>query len=121
MTAPNIIDPTAPPADKPAPGDETPSVEGSEAPFESRIIHVLHDGFTAFSKVWHRGQEIEITPALYEETLDTNGKTWLDMTDKEQFKRFQGIMYFGRGEWPGEDWDNEDAKAAEQSRRRSPN
>lgn len=63
-------------------------------------IHILQDGFTAQDRVWVRGQEIVFGPVALEQTLDRYGRSWLDMTDEEQFERWEAIL-FRKGPWPG--------------------
>lgn len=100
--------------------DESPSESGSEnAPAPPVLVHFLEDGFTAFSQVWYRGQELEITPEMRESTIDRAGKTWIDMDDSEQFERFERVM-FRLGPWPGKPWADQQAEAAEKARDRRP-
>jgi hypothetical protein len=84
-------------------------------------IHVLEDGLTAFSKVWYRGQEIELVVGSkdWQDTLDpVTGKSWIDATPAEAAKRMRGIRYWDHGPWPFEDWEDPKAKKAEDERRR---
>lgn len=92
---------------------------GPEAPDPPVLIHFLEDGFTAFSQVWYRGQEVEITSELRASTIDRAGNTWIDMDDTEQFERFERVM-FRKGPWPGKPWVDQQAEAAEKARDRRP-
>lgn len=58
------------------------------------VIHVLEDGFTAFGKVWYRGQELEIQPGSqqWQDSCDRFGRSWLERRDDPRF---------GHGPWPG--------------------
>ena len=82
------------------------------------FFHVLEDGFTAFGKVWLRGQEIKIsrTSPEYKLTLDKFGNSWLDLVDDQraQYARW-GYLKIAPGEWPGRKYD--DAIALEDERR----
>jgi len=73
------------------------------------LIHFLGDGFTALSKVWYRGQELEITPgsAAYRDTCDRNGRSWLELRDDDfaQIQRWGEVM-FRSGPWPGKTYDD---------------
>jgi hypothetical protein len=68
------------------------------------LIHFLEDGFTALGQVWMRGQELEFTPGspAYNDTIDREGKSWLDYRDREfdQVDKWGKIM-FRKGPWPG--------------------
>ena len=50
-------------------------------------------GGTATGRVLRRGEEFEVTPELYAETVDRNGNSWLDLTPEEQVQRFGGIKF----------------------------
>lgn len=88
---------------------------------ETIVIHVEMDGFTEFSRVWLRGQNIHITEQDYKRTLDRRGNSWLDthVNDPElQYQKWGGV-YIGPGEFkprPGEA-PFEDAVAVEDARR----
>lgn len=75
------------------------------------LIHFLEDGFTALGQVWMRGQELEFTPgsAAYRDTIDRDGKSWLDYRHHEfdQVDKWGKIM-FRKGPWPGKSF--KDAK-----------
>lgn len=68
------------------------------------VIHVLEDGFTVLGNVWFRGQEMEFSPngPAYRDTFDRNGRSWLELRDKDfaQVERWGKIM-FRSGPWPG--------------------
>lgn len=89
-----------------------------EAP-NQRLLHFLVDGFTAFGAVWYRGQEIEIDEKTYNDTVNREGKSWIDLTAKEQMKKF-GAQMFAEGPWPFDEFDDETARKAEASRGRRP-
>lgn len=92
----------------------------TEAEPQTRLIHFTADGFTAFGMVWYRGQELEITPDLYEKTLDKDGNSWLDSLDKlTQMRRF-GEVKFEDGPWPYDEYEEEQALKAEKERARRP-
>lgn len=115
MSASQLVDPTAGPTSPPSP--EAVDSAGAYVP---RLIHFLEDGFTAFSQTWYRGQELEITEAMFAETIDTEGTSWLDaLTKAEQYKRF-GKLMFDEGPWPYEAWEDDTAKQQEMLRRRRP-
>ncbi len=69
------------------------------------LVHVLEDGFTACGVVWYRGQEIRFVKGgeAYEQTLNRDGESWLDLDDYEQYERY-GKKMFGIGNWPGKKW-----------------
>lgn len=75
------------------------------------LIHILEDGFTALGQVWMRGQELEFTPGspAYQDTIDRDGKSWLDYRNHEfdQVDKWGKIM-FRNGPWPGKSF--KDAK-----------
>lgn len=81
--------------------DPTMAVEAPEDPSAPRILHILVDGFTAFGKVWYRGQEITVVPESdeWKSTVDAEGNTWLNLSVQEQEIRY-GRQVFGRGHWP---------------------
>ncbi|MCC2031944.1 hypothetical protein [Microbacterium allomyrinae] len=54
---------------------------------------------TATGRVLRRGEEFEVTPELYAETLDRNGESWLDLTPEQQVTRW-GQQRFGAGPTP---------------------
>lgn len=85
------------------------------------LIHVLTDGFTAAGQVWYRGQEIEyvVGEQAFEDTKDRKGDSWLMCDDASQMRRWGQVM-FGRGPWPGSDYEDPRAAAAERSRGRKP-
>ena len=60
------------------------------------LLHIVEDGFTAQGAVWMRGQELEFkkdTPE-YRDTLDRNGKSWLDLLgdDAAQMEMFGKVL-----------------------------
>ena len=65
---------------------------------------VVEDGFTAFDRVWYRGQEFEITKdsEAYRETEDRFGRSWLEILDdhEAQYKRY-GKIRIQRGYFRG--------------------
>jgi hypothetical protein len=73
---------------------------------ERILIHILHDGFTAFGQVWFRGQELEVVvgSVQYEQTKNRRGETWLSMRDDPaaQYQLYGREMFRG-GPWPGSD------------------
>jgi len=87
------------------------------------LLHFLEDGFSAFSAVWYRGQELEIVKGSpsYEATLDRNGESWLELVDNEgeQVKRF-GKVIFRKGPWFGEVSSEPEYLAQELKRNRKP-
>jgi hypothetical protein len=100
--------------------ENTPEQEVIASGEEKILIHFLIDGFTACGRVWMRGQELEfdVGGLPYEDTKDRNGESWLDLDDAAQMIRY-GKVYFRRGPWPGAEWEDPDAAAKEQARRRS--
>lgn len=81
--------------------------EALEAPTgadKTILIHFIINGFTAQSRVWQRGQEIEfvVGGAAYEQTLDRFGNSWLEIRNNPvaQIERF-GAEYFREGPFPG--------------------
>lgn len=88
-----------------SPVDAAPPVHAAFANDEQVIrIHFLEDGFTALSKIFYRGDELEFDrdSQAYKDTLDKNGKSWLDYRLDEfgQVDRWGRIM-FRNGPWPG--------------------
>lgn len=65
------------------------------------LIHVLMDGFTINGLVTYRGQEFEfpIGGKAYQQTVNREGKSWLNITQDEQYERW-GEARFGHGPWP---------------------
>lgn len=51
------------------------------------------EGGTATGRVLRRGEEFEVTPELYAETLDRNGNSWLDLDENAQVQRFGHIKF----------------------------
>jgi hypothetical protein len=84
------------------------------------LIHIREDGFTANGRVWYRGQELEfvVGDPAWEDTKDIKGNSWVLLTESEQLRRYKRIM-FGLGPWPGSEWENDSAAAAERSRGRA--
>jgi hypothetical protein len=69
---------------------------------ESRVAHVLEDGFTTLGRVWYRGEEIsvEVGSEDWELTADPGtGRSWFDMGEDEQEERYGRVM-FRPGPWP---------------------
>jgi hypothetical protein len=66
---------------------------------DTRRIHFLHDGLTSLGKVFTRGDELELTDEVLEETTDTKGHSWTSLTEDEQAERF-GKVYFADGPFP---------------------
>ena len=71
---------------------------------ETILIHFIINGFTAQSRVWQRGQEIEfvVGGAAHEQTMDRFGNSWLDLRNDPaaQIERY-GAEYFREGPFPG--------------------
>jgi len=61
------------------------------------LIHFLMDGFSAFGKVWMRGQEIEVWPG---HPRWPEAQRWITLDTAGQYARF-GKQVFGNGPWPG--------------------
>lgn len=96
---------------------KAPELPG-EAP--TRLIHFLEDGFTAFGTTWYRGQELDLSnESDFRQTKDLDGVSWVDMSPAEQQRRY-GKIIFMAGPWPHEQWDDEEAAAAELARKRRP-
>ena len=91
--------------------------EAPEDPTAPRIIHILSDGFTAFGKVWYRGQEITVVPDSdeWKATVDTQGLSWLNLSAQDQEIRY-GRQVFGRGHWPYGGFDLTDPALSEEDR-----
>lgn len=53
---------------------------------EEIVFHIVKDGFTAFSNVWLRGQNLSVRVGSpeWQRTLDINGKSFLDVLDDIQ-------------------------------------
>jgi len=74
------------------------------------LVHFLSDGVTSNGKTFYRGQEAIFGPEAYEETKNRAGRSWLEMTDSEQFARW-GELKFRKGPWPGvRQYEEEEAK-----------
>lgn len=82
---------------------------------EGRVFHVLKDGFTVLGKVWYRGEEIVLDDAAYEETKDMNGHSWADLTEKDQYEKWDDL-YFAPGPWPHKGYDLDDPSLTEEDR-----
>lgn len=81
------------------------------------VIHILRDGVTFASRVWYLGQTIRFprSGAAYQDTLDRNGKSWLDdLSEETQIRRY-GKVLFGVGPWRGKAFN--DALSAEDQKR----
>jgi hypothetical protein len=63
------------------------------------VIHFVSDGFTAWGRVWYQGQEVEVTPEKYADTLDRKGKTWMSQTESDQIDSWGKVMW-REGPWP---------------------
>lgn len=96
-------------------------VQGDAREGERVLVHFTEDGLTANGRTWYRGQELEfiVGEPEYEDTKDRYGKSWLEMDDAAQMKRFGRVM-FRPGPWPGESYDSESAAEAERQRGRKP-
>lgn len=91
-----------------------------EADGDTITVHILVDGFTAQGRVWYRGQTIVFQRAgsAYQQTLDRNGNSWLDIVNNPQAQIKQyGHVAFGSGPWPFSDYDDSAAAKAEAARR----
>lgn len=80
--------------------DEALKEEVEEVGDDGILIHVLADGLTALGRVFYRGQEIVFGPKAYEDTKGRDGRSWLNMSDEEQYDRW-GVVRFRKGPWPG--------------------
>lgn len=58
-----------------------------------RIIHFVHDGFSLLGNVWESGQELVITPENYQATIDTTGKSVLDLDQNGQVVRYGKVIW----------------------------
>lgn len=71
---------------------------------EAILVHFVAHGFTAQGQIWQRGQEVEfeVGGEAFKQTLDRNGKSWLDVADdaEEQYRRW-GQEFFRPGPWKG--------------------
>lgn len=84
------------------------------------LIHFVADGKTAFGQVWYRGQELVVTPEMYESTKNDEGVSWIDADEYEQVEKY-GHVKFRKGPWRGKEWEDEAAAEAEKRRdRRAP-
>lgn len=59
------------------------------------VIHVVKDGLTLLGKVWAHGDNITIRrgSATYKSTFDSEGKTWLDLDEPAQMRRWGFVGY----------------------------
>jgi hypothetical protein len=91
-------------ASVPEPKPIIPNHDPATAKNEVVQIHILNDGFTAFAKTWYRGETISVERGSDEwnQTVDKNGNSWLDMTIAEQLDRYDNVQQFGFGPWPYE-------------------
>lgn len=84
--------------------ESAPDTYSRPAKGESIVIHFTTHGFTAQGQIWQRGQELEfeVGGEAYKQTLDRNGKSWLDVADdpSAQYERW-GQEYFRPGPWRG--------------------
>lgn len=80
-------------------------------------INFVEDGLTAFSAVWYRGQELtlELGSPEWESTLNTEGKSWLELDEDEQLERW-GVRYFRPGKWSGKGFDLDDPELTEEEK-----
>ena len=87
---------------------------------ETILIHFVEDGLTALGRVWYTGQELEfaIGGKAYEQTKNRFGVSWVEQSENDQIEK-RGKVYFRRGAWPGKQYDNSAASAAERKRRRA--
>ena len=82
------------------------------------LIHFVEDGFSAFGKVWFRGEELAVdreSPA-YASTLDVYEESWMTLSEAEQISRW-GHVKFRQGEWQGASFDLEDPALTEADRK----
>lgn len=66
-------------------------------------FHILDTGFTFADRVWNFGQNVSIKRGgrAYQDTIDRDGKSWLDdLSRSAQFARFRKIV-IGEGFWDG--------------------
>lgn len=68
----------------------------------TKTYHFTADGVVAWGQVWYRGQEVHVdtTSDHYKATLDKDGKSWLDLSVRDQIARW-GEQKIAAGEWPG--------------------
>lgn len=94
-----------------------------ETPDDIIAFHFIEDGFSAWGEIWYRGQEVKIVKGsdAYNETVDREGNTWIDLVDKpgKQIARWKKI-FLVPGPWEGEPWTDPKAKLAEERRAGSP-
>lgn len=72
------------------------------------LVHFLEDGLSSNGRNFYRGQEVTFGPEAYADTLDRNGNSWLNMSEEEQYARWDEVK-FRRGPWPGRRTYEEDA------------
>lgn len=118
--------PSTPDKVSPTPVMEAPTSEDAafipeEVISSNFLVHIVEDGFSAHGQIWYRGQEIEYSTdeQVYKDTMDRYGKSWLDLDDAGQMRKY-GRVYFRRGPWPGNEWEDENSREAEQKRGRKP-
>lgn len=72
-----------------------------------RVFHVVEDGFTALGQTWFRGQEIFIESGSEDEqnATDRFGNFLFDLSDRAQMERYDGVVFFREGPWPGLGYD----------------
>lgn len=80
----------------------------------SKTIHFVEDGFTAFQKVWYRGEEITIEEGdqYFDRAFDSKGNFIFGLDENEQIERYGHVMY-RPGPWPGLGYDLRVYEAAE--------
>lgn len=104
-------------------GNSKPAAKKAAPKEKTILFHVAEDGFTAAGQVWVRGQELEyvVGSPEYQDTLDKDGNSWLDLVgdDAAQMQRWGKVM-LRPGPWPGATFEDEAAAAAEKKRARKP-
>lgn len=100
--------------------ENRPEAYDSTQEGESILIHFLEDGFTSQGRIWYRGQEVEffIGSKAYEQTKNRYGRSWLEDTEEDQYRRY-GKLYWRRGGWPGHEYTDDEAAKAERKRNRA--
>lgn len=68
-------------------------------PTENIVITVMASGTTVpdvttySNRVAYRGEVVEITPSMYEGTVDREGNSWLDQDEAAQVRRYGKVRF----------------------------
>lgn len=96
-----------------------PVVSPKTDPKDVVSVCFTQDGFTAFGKIWYRGETLSLERGSddWKMTENREGESWMDLDEEEQIDRY-GERMFRPGKWTGAGYDTEDDTLTDEERAR---